>query len=261
MSDLLTIRFTGSDNVKPPEIRSRDIAQIIEAYEDAIVSIALEEHPELRKDAIRVSLIEIQDASVGLIFRPNLPQISFPAALKINEAIKHGSFFILNERARECLRKISNFTKKHQCEAVFIAETEERQTQATLAPTIEIPRAYNLKGETVLYGEVKRAGGIEPTVWIQTIDGETLYCPTTTVIAVQLGKMLYEQVAVMGHATWDFETFQVKEFTIQEVLTDYRKTSLPTAFAHLREIAGEAFDKIVDVNQYVKSLRDDGDPD
>jgi len=260
MNERLQIRFVGGADVKPPSARSREIAQIIDSYEDAIATTVIEQHPYIKKEMIRVSLVPVQDESIGLTFEANLPEFSVPAAIKINRAIQQNAFHEISDRTKECLRKIVSFASKHKCDAHFNMQIDEQVIEAILTSRSQIPITFNLVGETVLYGEVKRAGGIEPTVEFQTVDGRTLYCPTTANIAIQLGKMLYQAVALKGDAKWDVDTFEVQDFVIREVV-GYRKIPLHEAFESLREVVGNVFDQIDDVNQFVAELRNNGDPD
>lgn len=261
MSERLQIRFVGDEgNIKPAMVRAHELALVIDAYEDAIASAIVEENPDLKIDTVRVSLVEVKHESIGLAFESNLPLLSMPAATRISNAINNNAYSKLSKRIRDNLRTIVAFARRHQCDALLSIEQENQVRVAILTPDTEIPATFDMVGETVLYGEVKRAGGIKPTIEFQTFDGKTLFCPTTSSVAIQLGRMLYQEVALRGNATWDTETYQLRGFEIKEVL-GFRKIPLADALNALHQAGGHVFDTVEDVDNFVSTLRNDGDPD
>ena len=258
MSEQLQIRFVGNADVKPAKLRARELAQIIQAYEDAIATLVVEQNPEITKEVIAISLVGIEDQSIGLAFVPNLPGITMPAAIQITDAIRLNRFDDISVKVRESLRKIVSVVTRLDCQAYFLTKIDSHVSEATLTPQTVIPQYVELTGETILYGEVRRVGGADPKVEFRTIDGKTLYCPTTKAIAVELANRLYQSVAVRGQAKWSFETSDVVFFVIDEVLT-YRYTPIAEAFHKLREASGGVFDSIDDVNQFVGTQREDGE--
>src|SRR4051794_1202163 len=124
MSEQLQIRFVGNENIKPTKIRSRELAQVIQAYENAISTLVVEQNPEVAKDVIAISLVDIADQSIGLTFAPNLPTLTMPAAFQIADAIRLNRFENINFRVRDDLRKIASFITKRGCHAYFTAQLD-----------------------------------------------------------------------------------------------------------------------------------------
>lgn len=252
---LIEVRFAGN-NIKPDKIRSKELAEVIASYEDAIASILVHENPELSKDTVTISLVSIENRSIGLQFSPNLEELTFPAASRIAKSISTNDYSSLPHHTVESLRNISSFTKKHSCEAEFRAINGANRVEATLYPTTEIPVTPKLIGETILYGEVRRVGGATPKVMLATFEGYTVYCDLSADLAKELGHRLYTEVGLKGKATWNAKTLELDAFVV-EAIADYSSISAPDAFEELRSLIGDDLAHIEDVEGYVTSLRYD----
>ncbi len=250
----LSLRFTGVADLKPQVLRAKELAEIIENFETAITAAVIAHNPMIKREQIAVSLISVNDQSIGLVFAPNLPELTYPAAFRIAEAFASGRFASLPETVLTPLRGLVRFVRQRGCIAEVYVKRETQTVATSITPQTRIETFVPVDGETVLYGQVIRAGGIDPKVELKPLAGKALFCSTTQEIAVQLANRLYQQVSVQGCATWDQETFEIKEFRITKVLA-YTKKPLTQAFKLLKESAQGAFDSIEDVNQYVTTLR------
>jgi hypothetical protein len=128
------------------------------------------------------------------------------------------------------------------------------KTLATLTPDFEIPKPGYITGQTTIYGEVVRVGGVEPKVEIKTIAGQTLYCPFELKLASQLGALLYQLIGLDGDARWNTQSFEIEDFRVTGI-SEYRDISLIDAFQSLSAIAGRYYSDIDDVIGYVDDLR------
>lgn len=251
--NLLEIRFTGS-GMKPGNIRSKELAEIIEAFEDMIVSVVLRDNPALGREAVIIGLVNIKDESIGLQFLPNLTDLTIPATLRITESIAAHNFNQLPSTTIKSVQIIASFVKKYQCEAELRTYNGQAEVRAIITPSMEIPSIVSLIGETTLYGEIKRVGGIDPRVTLRTIDGQTIYCDVSEELAKELGHRLYTQVALQGEAQWSPDTLQLEGFRIEKLL-DYEEAPITEAFAELAKIVGDTFDDIDDVETFVVETR------
>jgi len=253
MSNSLELRFIG-EHVKPAGERAHDIGEVISAFEESISAIVLRQHPRLKRDSIAVSLVGIEKGSIALLFEPNLDDVIFSATRKLVEAIQNKEWAALPSGTRTALRKILRFVSKRECVVQFKVAHNDVVISTVLAPDTIIPASVSLFGETEIFGEVKRVGGSEPKVEIKTLQGETLYCNVTEVIARQLGSQLYEQVGVYGVAEWNFETLEIEEFEITRV-SGHAYVSPNDAFEKLSEAFGPYFEDITDVEQWAYEIR------
>jgi hypothetical protein len=257
MSNDLTVRFTGN-HIQPGRVRSRELGDVIAAFEEAVAAVAVRAHPELKPEQIIVGLATIHAGSIGLAFEAPLGEPVYRAAHQLVSAVQAHDWAGLPWDALKPLRALLKFVTKHQCSADFTVRHDDLVAVAAITADTEIPRAATLHGTTTLYAEVKRAGGMEPRVMLQTLSGRTLFCDTDEAIAKALGARLYEQVGVVGYAEWDYQSLEVIGFEITEVLS-YRRTSPVTAFQSLRQEFGHYFDAIEDPEAWVHELR--GEPD
>ncbi|XGV99752.1 MAG: hypothetical protein ACAF41_12545 [Leptolyngbya sp. BL-A-14] len=254
---LIEIRFTGND-ISPGYIRSKEIAEIIEAVEEMIASQVISGNPEFRRDAVVVGLSEIRNESLGFQFLlPSLAELTLPAFLEITDSIATGRFNALSKDTIKPLKKVFSFARRHDCNAEIYERNGDRKLLATITPDTELPEVTAISGETTLYGEITRVGGADarnPKIQFKAIDGELIYCNTTKHLAEIAGAKLYQQVGLIGTAKWNAETFEVEEFFVAEI-SDYEHPSSSAAFRVLSEQFSSAFDSFQDVNRFVKAVR------
>lgn len=258
MKNELKLRFTGVADLKPHTLRSKEIGELITAFEAAIAATVVDHDSDIRREHVAVPLVSIQDESVGFAFTPNLPDLTYPALFRIADAFASNQFSKLPNQALEPLRVIVRFVKIRGCNAELKIAHDQQEVSIAITPDTNIEAAIAVEGETVLYGQVIRTGGVDPKVEIKTISGKALFCSTTEEITLQLANRLYQQVGVLGHAKWNYETLEIKEFRIIKVLP-YAHTPISEAFGSLRKVAAGAFDTIKDVDQYINSIRYDED--
>lgn len=254
MSDELKLRFTGVSDLKPQVLRAKELAEIIENFEAAIVATVVDHDPTIKREQIAVSLVAVQDQSVSLVFAPNLPDLTYKAAFRIVEAFATQRFSDLPQQALAPLRSLVRFVRNRGCVAELSIARGHRSATIDITPTTRIETAIPIEGETVLFGEIIRVGGVEPRVELKPVNGKALFCSTTEEIAIQLASHLYQQVSVLGCAVWDYETWEIKEFQITQILP-YVQRPLSQAFRLLKESAQGAFDSVEDVDQYIHHIR------
>jgi hypothetical protein len=247
------ILLTGEGMV-PGKIRSKEIAEVIEAVEDMVASMVIRDHPELEKETVVVGLKGIHKGSIGLEFASNLAELTLPATHHIVKSIASNDFSTLPSRSINSLRRLSAFTRRHQCNAEFSTQNGKLQELAVLTPETRIPDIYPLSGETSLYGEVTRVGGAEPRIQFKTLKGQIIYCSTNKTIARKAGTKLYAMVELHGQAEWNSETFEIENFNVTDI-SDYEQTTPLEAFEELADLVGDSFDKVQDVNRVVSEIR------
>ena len=253
----IEIRFTGND-VSPGYIRSKEIAEIIEAIEEMIASQVISNNPDLKRDAVVVGLSDIRHESLGFQFLlPSLAELTLPAFLEITESISSSHFNSLSQDTLKPLKKVFNFARRHNCNAEIYERNGDRKLLATITPSTELPEVTSISGETTLYGEITRVGGADsknPKIQFKTIDGELIYCNTSKLLAEIAGTKLYKQVGLIGIARWNAETFEVEEFFVTAI-SEYEHSSPAEAFSALSEQFGSMFDSIQDVSSFVEAVR------
>lgn len=247
------ILLTG-EGMSPGKIRSKEIAEVIESVEDMIASVVLRDHPELKKEAIIIGLKSIRQGSIGLEFSPNLAEFTLPATRRITKSIAENDFGVLPSSAINSLRKLSAFTRRHQCNAEFFTQNGKLESLAILTPETQIPDIYPLSGETTVHGEISRVGGAEPKIQFKTLDGRIIYCSTDRATAKKAGAKLYTKVELRGRAEWNSETFEIENFHVIDI-SDYEETSPLEAFEELANLIGESFDSINNVDNFVSEMR------
>lgn len=244
--------FSGRD-LFPNRIRVGEIAELLSTIEDVCFGIA-GHNSQLTKEHLLISLVSIQPGSLELTFSTALPDLLMPSLQNFAAALKEQQWSAIPKDVYEPLDKIIRFLKSHDAQADLIAPNGAKRVLITLTPDLRLPRPSMLVGETVIYGQIVRVGGVEPKVEIKTINGKTLFCPFDRTLASELGALLYQVVGLKGTAKWDSRSGDIVDFRVTSLLP-YRKSSLTETFRQLRELAGGHFEDIDDVVRYVASLR------
>ncbi len=255
MSDLLEIHFTG-ENISPESIRIGEIAVILDAIENVLLTVVAQKHEGLTKDILTIGLHNINPGSLGLQFTSRLPEIVTPAFEQVATSIQSGTIDNMPFESLNHFEKILSFVKKHQAQADFIVVNGKSKNLATLTPDFELPKPGHITGQTTIYGEIVRVGGVEPKVEVKLISGQTLYCPFDFELASQLGVLLYQMVGLDGDARWNTQNFEIEDFRVTGI-SDYRNVPLSDAFQSLSEIAGDYYSNVDDVTAYIADLRRD----
>ncbi len=256
-STTIQIKITGGDNIKPSGIRAKEIGDLIAAVEEMIASQVIAENSTLKKDSVRVALTGIAEGSIGLTFSPNLKGLTFPAANSIAEAINTNKYDNLSTGSTNALKIITKFTQRHECKAEFYANNGSPKLITAVTSDTVIPDDILINGETTIYGEASRVGGVEPKVQFRTIEGILLHCQATKTLAREIGAKLYTEIGLRGRASWNSRTLKIEAFIIEEVVDTYKAVDLVSAFTQLGAAADGAFDEIEDVDIFANKLRYD----
>lgn len=254
----IAMRLTGP-GISPGLVRSKDLAEVIAALEEMVAAIVVDEEPSLSLEQIRVGLQRIDDGSLNLTFEPNLKPQTLPATERAAASIAGGTIGALPPKARQAISTIHKFTKNYDAAAEIWTLNGTGSRLATIDASTTIPEATFIVGITDIYGEVTRAGGAnkdKPSVQFRLHDGTLLYCSASAEVAQLVAGRLYQEVALRGHATWNFETLKIESFRIEELL-DYSPTIVTQAFDELRKVMGNFADSINDVDEFVREMREE----
>lgn len=250
--DILELTFSGS-SIKPDSLKASELAELIVAYENSIMSVVARDNKEINQEEAFISLVEVQEASAHFKFKPKAKGVIFAAALAINAALNSNSLESLPYKSVDSLQKIWNFTKRRNCTAEF---TGNNLPTAKVTPEVEIRinDEFFHKGETTLYGVIERVGGAVPKVRVKLDDGAIIYVEVNQVVAKELAHRLYETVGIKGLATWRKEDFTVEDFKIDEVLP-FNDTQNADAVHDLKDTVGKYWDDINDPESFLQELR------
>lgn len=253
MNERLSLRLTG-ENLSPEKVRAGKLAEILQAVEDLIAAVVAQEHAQLTRESLVISLLSIEAGSIGLHFDSQLPEVVVPAFTRVAASIQNHQLEALPSASFPPFDTLLRFLRQYKAQADFAVLNGREETLATLTHDFTLPRPSYVTGETTLYGEIVRVGGVEPKVEIKTTIGKTLYCPFEKSLAPQLGARLYKVSGLRGQAKWNLATREIEEFLVTDI-THYEDTPITEAFDQLSELAGKYYEDITDVNAYLAKLR------
>ncbi|MCG8088236.1 MAG: hypothetical protein JAY62_00650 [Candidatus Thiodiazotropha endolucinida] len=254
MEDELSIRLRG-EGVKPGLIRSKEIAEILEAIEEMAIAEAIKADPTLHRDDIVVGFYAIEDKSIGLRFKTTFTTTVLTAFVSAALAVQNKDFENLTPQSLNSLRLISGFSKKHSCNAII--GTGLSEDLATITPSTVIPSATFILGRTEVLGRVVRVGGKTPKAMIELVDGTTLYCGVPEDIAKELGRRLYSLARFEGYAKWDSKTLDLEDLQIFSV-KEFPNNDPREVLREIASLVGNEFEGLGDVIEFVSTLRNDG---
>lgn len=247
--EIIEIKFEGN-GIKPSKVKASEIAELIKSYETSIVSLIKREYPELDEDFVLLSFDQIDDKSISIkCLAHKATQYVIPAYLLLTTSVASGNYNQLPQEAVEGLRCLTRFSKKHNCDGNFI---QNNQRLASFHPDTKITYSNEnvIKGETTIFGEVQRAGGVDPRVTLKINNEYTISFDVKKEIAIQLAGNLYKDVSLLGIATWDKKTYRVLDFKAKAV-SSIREHNITETFKGLNKLFGKHLDNPADSDSFI----------
>lgn len=240
----------------PETTRARDIAEILKSIETMLEASITQEHPEIDREQLVISLVGIHSSALGLKLASPANGVMVSAFRSIGRAVSTSDYSNLPLSSIDSLETLMSYTRRWQCDTDFIINDDKIETVATITPDTIISQIGFLKGETNLYGLVVRVGGVKPVVRLETINGQSISCEGDIETIKKLGEKLYSRVGVSGTAYWNQKSLEIRHFRIKDILP-YQDTPIDEAFKELAVLAGSYYNSIDDVEEYLKKLRSD----
>jgi len=255
MDDQIEFRLIG-EGIKPGLVRSRELAEILEAVEIFVAAEAMEANPELAKDELVIGLYQIADESIGLRFKTSMAAAVLPAFIGAAAAISASNFDALSGQSLKPLQIVSAFAKRHNCRADLQTPGASKPL-ASITPETVIPPPGHITGPTELVGKVLRVGGKVPRAMLELLDGSVIYCDVALDIAKELGHRLYTLVVFQGIAAWDTRSIKLQDFSITG-FQEFPQRNALEVLGELKSTIGASFAHVEDVSAFVSKLRRDG---
>ena len=235
-------------NISPETFKASEVAKLITLLENAFQVYFNTTTDNSSKD-FYLSLVDVKNESLGLKFSPQKIKSFFTAFALFTSSIETQDFTNLPTKSIQDFQEIQKIVRAKNCTAEFVYQGE---TLASIDSNtkIAVPKTGVLRGETTLYGEVKRVGGKNPSAAIELDSGETITCNLTKALAKRLGAKLYSNVALKGIATWRITDYQILDFSIEE-FNDIRKGSNQEAMTRLSQSLGSYWDGIDDIDNFL----------
>jgi len=243
--DILEFRLFG-DGISPNVFKAKEVGDLFINIEEALKQYIFENNPTVDTKNLFISPTAIGDESLGLKFSPNVKKELVAAFISITTAINTNAVSTLPVRTVKSLQEIQKVVRAKNCNAEFKYNGEHL---ANLDSNTDLAETENIiKGDTVIYGEVQRVGGVEPTVWLILNSGKRIILTVDKPQAKKLSRKLYEEVGFKGTAKWDRVSQTVIEFKVSDIIDQYEPKSLKESFNEVRDIIGKYWDKIDDIN-------------
>jgi hypothetical protein len=239
--DFIGLRFDGN-GIKPSAVKASEIADLIKSFEYAISDVLELQSKEYNDTFVYLSLDEIKENCLTIKYKSHRP-IVIGAYLTIANAFQTNDYNSLPKTAIDELKTFTRFTKKYNCAGSF-TRADKTVAQFNKDTNIVYTDEGTLSGETVIYGEVRKAGGDNPRATIIVNNDYSASFDVKKEIAIELAKNLYKDVGLKGIARWDKKNYKILDFKAQSVvLLDYRPLS--DTFLELNQLFGNHLDDII----------------
>ena len=248
VSQEFTFRLHGN-GVSPETFRARELGKLITQLEHAF-QYYLEVKEGKESKEFFLSLVDVKNQSLGLDFSSHKTARFMAAFLTITASINSGDYSEIPTKTVQQFQEIQKVVRAKNCTADFLYKG---QRYASIAPDTKIAVADTgrIRGETVLYGEIKRVGGKDPSATVELDTGSIITCNVSRTLAKQLGSRLYGQVALKGYASWAAIDHELLDFTIESVVHYAPAKTNREAFAVLSQTLGSYWDSIEDVDSFL----------
>jgi hypothetical protein len=254
MVDTSTMEFRFAGSVQPTTVPAGDVAQIIKAAEEAVLSIVEEEL--LDPERVEVHFVHILPGSLNLGFTSRRPAAR-TAFYVLADRVQRSNYDRLAAKAVAGLQLMHKYSRAWNCPLELWAPQESDKPLATLVPAAEIRLPPRIAGPTTIYGEVIRVGGQRPRIRMRLLDDTEISCTAPKSLVQRLGARLYQVVGLEGQAQWETDRYTLVSFQA-DAIVDYDDTAdVGTTLDELSRRFGKYFNDIRDVDAYVRSLRED----
>jgi len=88
---LVTMRLAGRDMI-PGEVRSRELAEVIESFEEMLACVVADRHANVKKDDVLIGLSSLEGGSIRLGFRSAWATMVVAAYLSVAHAVSENKF-------------------------------------------------------------------------------------------------------------------------------------------------------------------------
>lgn len=253
-----TIKHKEKD-ISPEKLSAKELAEFLLAFEKTIFLTARKSDPLINRETFLFGLTQINKGSVELSFQYSHPELVNQAINNVAKSINTQQLRLLPKESYEALTETIKVLDRLNSTATFAFGDESGTPTLVLDSESFLlePKETLVTGESTLYGQLVRLGGRnEISADIKPLDdGQLIHCRLTQELARELSPKLYSDVGVNGIATWDINTYDIKNFTITEILP-YEGTDIVNAMKNLAQALGQHY-KDIDPDQHIKDLRED----
>lgn len=240
---------------KPHEVPAVELAEFIQEFARAVLNAS---GGISESGGTPVSLVGVTEGSDRLTFATTEKFV--PVVARISTSIAKRRFSGLPESAHESLHRMSQVTKRRGWGLRIPANKKLKIPAASIKKGADIPAPAPkplMRGTTSLLARVMRVGGVRPRAELRIPNSsDLLFVDISEDIARILASRLYDEVTLEGVATWDPDTWRMRDFAVTRLL-EFVGTPPAEAFRELSAAAGSAWDG-VDAVAYVKDVREGG---
>lgn len=238
MDNKTTIRLI-KDDLAPNKMRVEDFTDIIVAYVDVLRSITKDRNLLPEGQSFDCAITGIYPGSIvaEMVGIGESDTVVFEAVNDFLDHVDHSDFHSYSRTTKEKIREFSKILKKQEVKAEISWENNlaEIEFSKLVIPPISV------EGRTYLYGELVTIGGRDPNIHIDLPEyGKLMKCSASRDIIQKLSNRIYTVIGVSGIATYDLQTMELTDFTVEDILP-YDESKREESFKRLGELISKHF--------------------
>ncbi len=206
----------------------------------------------------KIALLDVRRGSAAFQFIAPVPAVAVNYLRETGKILERPETIGQNEYVLSPVEELSAIARSLDCRIILREPGKDSEILARIEPLSysTISQKLFIRGDTAITGVVKRVGGATGNKCALRVpfQNRLLFCKVKSVaVARRLGRMLYDEVAVQGAATWLKTSWKIVAFTITGVHQPKLKSAEETIEA-LRNAGGSGWDKIDDPDEYLEEV-------
>ncbi len=210
MSPIIEFRFEGA--ISPKTVSLKELGDLLVNLENFFIPLMLKENPSLKRNEIKISLVEIREGSYNLGLDSSQREELIKAYIFASVTIENQKWKNLPVPSLKAMKDIITFAQKYDCETKIVPQ--EKELSAVVLPKNLTFTSFQIKEVRSLCCKIIRVGGKTPSAQVE-VPGFQGLVPVELEnenLAKQLAGRLYEFVRLEGELWWDFDEHKIVRF-------------------------------------------------
>lgn len=205
-----------------------------------------------------LALAELHHGSINLAFATDdLDRASAPV-LRYATALQKRALAGLPEPTQKSMRHIRNICKKKSMTATLGAMPAPDMVVVVDSHFEFEDDPSRIRGQTTLYGILRRAGGAKPALELHMEGGARVTCEATKEFVLACADRLYSPVGIEGTAWYEPDELKMVRFKAHRLLP-YRRAPMSEGLRAIADMAGDTdWTQAANPGQLAKELRHGG---
>lgn len=234
-SDIIELKFQGN-NIRPDLMSNRDIAEMLIAFDNAIMPIFKDQNPEISSPLPLITFKDIGYKSISFrnIIREHQGKVK-QAFTTLILSVSTQSVDGIPKQSQNAISKIVSFTNRHNCDASFGYSNNGVFVPLTGIHSFEKDTFKKFKEDKTYFGRLVKLDAESMYVHFRLINGQTLKSKINQEQVEEYRILIGEDVKIYGEATLSGRTLKRTSFNVKDI-NPRASMTINEAIESLREV-------------------------